>query len=37
MIDITQPPDASTPGKVVNAGYFDEEWKLKPPPVTSAD
>jgi hypothetical protein len=32
MIDITQPPDASAPGKVVNAGFFDEEWKLKPPP-----
>jgi predicted esterase len=32
MIDITQPPDASSPGKIVNAGFFDEEWKLKPPP-----
>lgn len=32
MIDFTQPPDASAPGKVVNAGFFDEEWKLKPPP-----
>ena len=31
IIDITQPPDASAPGKVVNAGFFDEEWKLKPP------
>jgi hypothetical protein len=32
IIDITQNPDASAPGKVVNAGFFDEEWKLKPPP-----
>jgi predicted esterase len=32
MIDITQPPDANAPGKVVNAGFFDEEWQLKPPP-----
>ncbi|WP_254507964.1 alpha/beta hydrolase-fold protein [Anatilimnocola floriformis] len=30
MIDITQNPDANSPGKVVNAGFFDEEWKLKP-------
>ena len=30
MIDITQNPDANAPGKVVNAGFFDEEWKLKP-------
>ena len=33
IIDITQNPDASSPGKVVNAGFFDEEWKLKPPPA----
>ncbi len=32
MIDITQAPNANAPGKVVNAGFFDEEWKLKPPP-----
>ncbi len=32
IIDFTQPPDANAPGKVVNAGFFDEEWKLKPPP-----
>lgn len=30
IIDITVPPDASAPGKVVSAGFFDEEWKLKP-------
>lgn len=36
IIDITQNPDASAPGKVVNAGFFDEEWKLKPPPAEAA-
>lgn len=36
IIDITQNPDASAPGKVVNAGFFDEEWKLKPPPPEAA-
>jgi hypothetical protein len=30
MIDITQAPDANAPGKVVNAGFFDERWQLKP-------
>lgn len=32
IIDITQPPDGSTPGKVVNAGFFDEEWNLQSRP-----
>ncbi|QDU28350.1 Putative esterase [Anatilimnocola aggregata] len=30
MIDLTQVPDASAPGKIVNAGFFDEKWELKP-------
>lgn len=29
IIDITQPPDASAPGKIVEAGFFDEWWKVK--------
>ncbi len=28
IIDITTPPDARTPGKVVDAGFFDESWRL---------
>jgi hypothetical protein len=32
VVDITEPPSGTAPGKVVNAGFFDEEWKLKPPP-----
>jgi hypothetical protein len=27
IIDITTPPDAYKPGKIVDAGFFDEEWK----------
>jgi dienelactone hydrolase len=29
VVDITQPPDANAPGKIVDAGFFDEHWKLK--------
>lgn len=29
VIDLTQLPDASAPGKIVNAGFFDERWQLK--------
>ena len=28
IVDISQPPDAYTPGKVVDAGFFNEEWRL---------
>jgi hypothetical protein len=31
IIDITQPPDALAPGRIHDAGFFDEEWKLKGP------
>jgi hypothetical protein len=31
IIDITQPPDAFAPGRIHDAGFFDEEWKLKGP------
>jgi hypothetical protein len=31
VIDITQPPDAFSPGRIHDAGFFDEEWKLKGP------
>lgn len=30
MIDITEPPSELYPGKVVAAGFFDEEWKYDP-------
>lgn len=32
IIDITQPPDAFAPGRIHDAGFFDEEWKLKSQP-----
>ncbi len=37
ILDITQPPTADSPGKVVAADFFDEHWKVKPdmPPVDS--
>ncbi|HTN76453.1 MAG TPA: alpha/beta hydrolase-fold protein, partial [Pirellulaceae bacterium] len=30
IIDITTPPDATAPGKVVAADFFDEQWQFKP-------
>jgi pimeloyl-ACP methyl ester carboxylesterase len=32
IIDITQPPDALSPGRIHDAGFFDEQWKLKSQP-----
>ena len=32
IIDITQPPDALTPGRVHDADFFDEQWQLKRQP-----
>jgi predicted esterase len=29
IIDVTQPPDARSPGRVVAADFFDERWRLK--------
>ncbi len=29
VIDVTTPPNSRTPGKVVRAGFFDEQWKLQ--------
>lgn len=29
IIDITQPPNAESPGKVVAADFFDERWQVK--------
>ena len=31
IIDVTTPPDAHFPGKVADADFFDESWKLKAP------
>ncbi len=28
VIDLSQPPDASSPGKIHAAGFFDEQWRL---------
>lgn len=32
IIDITQPPDAKTPGRIHDADFFDESWQLKRQP-----
>jgi pimeloyl-ACP methyl ester carboxylesterase len=32
IIDITQPPDAFSPGRIHDAGFFDEQWRLKGQP-----
>jgi len=32
IIDITQPPDAFTPGRIHDADFFDEQWQLKRQP-----
>jgi hypothetical protein len=29
IIDITTPPDKSVPGRIADAGFFDEQWKVK--------
>jgi hypothetical protein len=29
IVDITTPPNKSTPGRIADAGFFDEQWKLK--------
>jgi dienelactone hydrolase len=31
VVDLTTPPNAVWPGKIVAAGFFDEKWQLKPP------
>lgn len=30
VVDLTEPPSAATPGKVVDAGFFGERWELLP-------
>ncbi|MBY0504570.1 MAG: prolyl oligopeptidase family serine peptidase [Bryobacteraceae bacterium] len=30
LIDLSTPPNAHWPGKVLKAGFFDENWRLKP-------
>jgi len=30
IIDVTQPPDGKSPGKVVDADFFDERWLVTP-------
>jgi Putative esterase len=32
IVDITQPPDAQTPGRIHDADFFDENWQLKRQP-----
>ncbi len=30
VVDTTTPPNERYPGKIVSAGFFDEDWKLRP-------
>jgi hypothetical protein len=32
VLDVSVPPTSRAPGKVVEAGFFDESWRLKPGP-----
>lgn len=32
IVDLTQPPDALAPGRIHDADFFDEQWRLKRPP-----
>ena len=32
VIDVTTPPDGKLPGKVADAGFFDEQWRFKDAP-----
>ena len=34
IVDLTQPPDALAPGRIHDADFFDEQWRLKRPPQT---
>ncbi|MBC8138516.1 MAG: hypothetical protein H8F28_21760, partial [Fibrella sp.] len=29
VIDITTPPDKIAPGRIADAGFFDENWRFK--------
>jgi hypothetical protein len=31
IVDVRTPPDALWPGKIADADFFDEQWRLKPP------
>ena len=33
VIDITTPPDVNSPGRIADAGFFDEEWKVQTNPI----
>jgi hypothetical protein len=30
VIDLSEPPGAERPGRIAKAGFFDEQWRLKP-------
>ncbi len=30
ILDVSAPPDARAPGRVVEAGFFDEQWRTQP-------
>lgn len=32
IVDLMQPPDKFAPGRIHDAGFFDEKWQLKAPP-----
>jgi hypothetical protein len=30
IVDLSQPPSTRAPGKIADAGFFDEKWQWKP-------
>jgi hypothetical protein len=36
IVDITTPPGKSAPGRIADAGFFDEQWKLKAAEIRAA-
>ncbi|MDA0814434.1 MAG: hypothetical protein O3C21_18835, partial [Verrucomicrobia bacterium] len=31
IVDLSTPPGTRVPGRIEDAGFFDEQWKWKPP------
>jgi hypothetical protein len=36
VVDVTTPPNALWPGKIVDADFFDERWQIKLSPPRAA-
>ncbi|MCA9216352.1 MAG: hypothetical protein KDB27_24960, partial [Planctomycetales bacterium] len=37
IVDLRTPPNSRWPGKIVDAGFFDEQWKLKPAEISLSE